>query len=254
MLDEEFRIAVYCLHNEGMGNREIARRLKISRNTVKKIIYQKGELPLADRKDKKCIDTDLLQNLYLKCDGRIQRVHEKLTEEKNIQIGYSTLCRLLQELKISAPQNSRCDQKPDIPGDEMQHDTSEYHTLFEGKKVTVIASLLYYRYSKIRYLKFYRSFNRFKMKCFFHEALNYWGYCAKTCIIDNTNLARLRGSGKKAVIVPEMETFAKRYGFEFKCHEINHSNRKAGNERSFYTVETNFFAGRNFSNLEDLNR
>ena len=33
-----------------------------------------------------------------------------------------------------------------------------------------------------------------------------------------------------------MINFGKQYGFEFVCHEINHCNRKAGNERSFYTL------------------
>ena len=33
------------------------------------------------------------------------------------------------------------------------------------------------------------------MKCFLHEALIRWGYAAGQCIIDNTNLARLRGTG-----------------------------------------------------------
>jgi hypothetical protein len=87
-------------------------------------------------------------------------------------------------------------------------------------------------------LKFYRAFNRFAMKCFLHEALMFWGYAAKQCIIDNTNLARLRGSGKQAVIVPEMASFAERYGFTFLCHAIRHPNRKAGEERSFWIVET----------------
>jgi len=67
----------------------------------------------------------------------------------------------------------------------------------------------------------------------------------------HTNLARLKGTGKNAVMVPEMKQFAKQYGFEFICHEIRHSNRKAGNERSFYTVETNFFPGRDFETLKD---
>jgi len=97
---------------------------------------------------------------------------------------------------------------------------------------------------KRRYLKFYRCFNRFQMKCFLHEALTYWGYAPRQCIIDNTNLARLRGTGAQAVIVPEMEAFAKQYGFEFCCHEKGHSDRKAGEERSFWTVETNFLTGR----------
>jgi hypothetical protein len=51
-----------------------------------------------------------------------------------------------------------------------------------------------------------------------------------------------------------MEEFSRRYGFRFECHELKHSNRKAGNERSFFTVETNFFPGRTFESLEDLNR
>jgi len=34
---------------------------------------------------------------------------------------------------------------------------------------------------------------------------------------------------------------------------IKHSNRKAGIERSFYTVETSFFPGRTFDNFKDLN-
>lgn len=92
------------------------------------------------------------------------------------------------------------------------------------------------------------------MKCFFHEALTFWGYTAYVCIIDNTNLARLRGTGKNALINPQMEQFAKQYGFEFVCHEKGHANRKAGNERGFYTVETNFFPGRKFATLEDMNR
>ncbi|MCP4751721.1 MAG: helix-turn-helix domain-containing protein, partial [Proteobacteria bacterium] len=37
-------------------------------------------------------------------------------------------------------------------------------------------------------------------------------------------------------------------------HALNHPNRKAGNERGFYTVETNFLPGRRFETMEDLNR
>ncbi len=55
-------------------------------------------------------------------------------------------------------------------------------------------------------------------------------------------------------MAPEMEQFARQYDFEFICHEIGHANRKAGNERSFYTVESNFFPGRRFESLADLNR
>jgi hypothetical protein len=91
------------------------------------------------------------------------------------------------------------------------------------------------------------------MKCFLHEALMFWGYVPRQCIIDNTNLARLRGLGSSAIIVPEMEAFARNHGFLFRCHAPKHPNRKAGNERSFFITETNFLPGRDFKDMEDLN-
>src|SRR5215472_1655707 len=104
-------------------------------------------------------------------------------------------------------------------GAEMQHDTSPYRIRLGDTPTKLIASLLYLRYSKRRYLKFFRAFNRFCMKCFLHQALMFWEYAAPICIIDNTNLARLKGTGRKAVIVPEMAAFAQAHGFRFVCHE-----------------------------------
>jgi transposase len=237
-----------------MSLREISRRLHISRNAVRKIVKQQGRFARQQRSDKKQIDNQLLERLYHECDGWIQRIHEKLLEEEGIQIGYSTLTRMLRELRLSRNQPARCDRVPDEPGAEMQHDTTVYRVKLAERSTKLIASLIYLRYSKRRYLKFYRVFNRFAMKCFLHEALMFWGYAAWQCIIDNTNLARLYGAGKHAVIVPEMREFAKRYGFRFVCHEIGHADRKAGNERSFWSVETSFLPGRTFESLEDLNR
>ena len=254
MIEADKRKAIFLLHQEGMPLREIARRLHVSRNTVGVVIAQGGQLPKLVRSPKQKIDPELLQRLYEQCGGWIQRMHEKLAEEQGIEVKYSTLTRMLRQLGISKSQQSRCAQVPDGPGAEMQHDTTVYRLKLGEQLHRVVASLLYLRYSKRRYLKFYRCFNRFQMKCFLHEALTYWGYAPRQCIIDNTNLARLRGTGAQAVIVPQMEAFAKQYGFQFRCHEKGHSDRKAGEERSFWTVETNFLAGRSFLSLNDLNR
>lgn len=254
MIEAEKRKVIYWLHKEGISIREISRRLKVCRKSIRAIIAQAGNMPDPERKDRIEIDPQQLGQLYAKCDGRVQRIHEILTEQQGIKVGYSTLTRLLRDLNISRPTKQRCGRVPDEPGAEMQHDTSAYRVKIGGKPMPVIASLLYFRYSKMRYLKFYRHFNRFKMKCFFHEALTFLEFSARVCIIDNTNLARLRGTGKDAVIVDEMRQFAQQYGFEFICHEKGHPNRKAGNERGFFTTETNFFPGRVFESLEDLNR
>jgi hypothetical protein len=238
-----------------MSVHEIVRRLHLSRNTVRTILKQKGEMPLGPRQDKMRIEEDLLRRLYEECRGWIERVHEKLVEEEGLAVSYSTVLRRVHELGLGrGHEQQRCDRVPDTAGAEMQHDTSPYQVRLDATLTSLIASLLYLRYSKRRFLRFYRRFNRFQMKCFLHEALQFWGYAAKICIIDNTNLARLRGTGANAVMVPEMADFAREHGFQFVCHEKGHANRKAGEERSFWTVETNFFPGRHFVSLEDLNR
>ena len=254
MIEPDVRSAIYQLHLAGTPQAEIGRQFHVSDRTVRRIIRQQGAVPQTVRKDKIQVDPELLRRLYQQCNGWLQRVHEKLAEEEKIKVSYSTLTRLARELELGEVRNARCDHVPDEPGAEMQHDTSVYKVKLSGKPTRVIASLLYLRYSKRRYLKFYRTFTRFAMKCFLHEALMFWGYAARQCVIDNTNLARLRGSGRLAVIVPEMAAFADRYGFKFLCHEIRHCNRKAGEERSFRTVETSFLSGRSFENLEDLNQ
>ena len=226
MIDLDVRNAIYQLHQQGMSLREISRRLHVSRQAVRKIVKQQGKLDRKERSDKKQLDAELLERLYRECDGWMQRIHEKLVEEKGIEVGYSTLTRMLRELGLSRQQPLRCDRVPDEPGAEMQHDTSVYQVRLADRRTKVIASLLYLRYSKRRYLKFYRVFNRFTMKCFLHEALMFWGCAARHCIIDNTNLARLSGGGSHAVIVPEMDAFSRAHGFQFICHALDHPNRK----------------------------
>jgi transposase len=254
MIDAELRKAVAALFARGMSAREISLRLKISRNTVRSIVAQGGRAERRERNDKIPLDRELLAQLYAECGGYAQRVHEKLVEEYRVTVEYSTLTRRLRQLGISNPPSKRCARVGDEPGAEMQHDTSQYHVTLAGSRTSLIASVLYLRYSKRRYVRFYRRFDRFRMKCFFHEALVHWGYAARVCIIDNTNLARLSGAGRNARIAPEMEEFGRRYGFRFRCHEIGHANRKAGEERSFRTIETNLLPGRTFDTLEDLNR
>ena len=97
MIGPDVRNAIYQLHQAGMSQREISRRLHVSRNAVRKIVKQQGKFARPERSDKKHIDAQLLERLYRECDGWMQRIHEKLLEEEGIQIGYSTLTRRLHE-------------------------------------------------------------------------------------------------------------------------------------------------------------
>jgi len=254
MITADTRKAVFLLHQEGTPIRQISRQLRLSRNAVRRIIAQSGQMPQSTRGPSLILDPELLRQLHQDCDGYAQRMMEILREEHGLAVKYSTLTRHLREWGITAPVSQRCERVPDEPGAEMQHDTSPFKVRVGSEWLRLQASLLYLRYSKRRYLQFYPVFDRFHMKCFLHLALMHWGYAPRICVIDNTNLARWRGLGANAVMVPEMDAFARAYGFGFLCHAPKHSDRKAGEERSFLTVETNFIPGRTFQSLEDLNR
>jgi len=58
MIDVNKRKAIFFLHNEGMGQREISRKLRVSINTVNDIINQKGQLPETIRQDKINVDPE----------------------------------------------------------------------------------------------------------------------------------------------------------------------------------------------------
>ena len=256
MHDAEKRKTAWVLFQQGVPKRQIARLLEVDKKTVSGFIKHRGELPPSSRSDKIKLDEELFRRLFGECQGYLQRVHEKLTEEHGIEIGYSTLTTRARALGLGdEADDSRCTDGELLvkPGEEMQQDTSPYVVEIGRRKRGVIGSGLYYRYCKARYLKFYLSYDRFAMKCFFHEGLSHFKFSARRCVIDNTNLAVHHGTGANAVFHPEMIAFARSHGFEWLAHEKGHANRKAGQERSFWTIETNFFPGRTFASLDDLN-
>lgn len=250
-LDE--RRTIHALFEKGIAKKKIARMLHLDPKTVRTVLQKDPQSTPARRRDKVRVDEQLLRDLYADCDGFAWRVYEKLTEEHDVQASYSTVLRLLREYRVGKPVAPRSERFEDIPGQEMQHDTSPHRVCINGKEHKLVCSGLYLRYSKMRYIKYFRRDTRFHMKCLIDEALRHWGYVAKVCIIDNTSLAIDYGTGKDAVFSTEMVRFAQNYGFCWYAHAVGHANRKAGKERNFYTVETNFLPGRRFSSLEDLN-
>jgi hypothetical protein len=78
MIATDKRKAIFLLHQEGMGVREIARRLGVSRYVVRTIIGHQGAPPSPrERSDKQPLDEELLRRLYQECHGRMVRLHEK---------------------------------------------------------------------------------------------------------------------------------------------------------------------------------
>jgi len=180
------------------------------------------------------------------------RVHELLAD-RGVEVGYSTLTRLAREQGLSAPAQKRAGRYDFAQGEEVQFDTSPHRvTLGERTGVCHCASLVL-AYSRRLYIRYFYTFSRFEAKAFLAESLVFMDGVCKRCVIDNSSVILASGSGSDAEMAPEMEAFARHYGFSFLAHRVRHPDRKARVERPFAYVERNFLAGRTFLDLQDLN-
>ena len=255
MLDQETRAVILRLKKEGRGILPIARVLKVSRNTVRKVLEEgRSEVPDFARTSSVEAHRERIEALIVSCEGNLVRVQEELGAD-GITMAYSTLTRFCREQDIGQKQKQRSGQYHFIPGEEMQHDTSPHRVTVGGVQMLLQCASVVLCFSRMLFAQVYPTFNRFYCKIFLTEAVKtFFRGSAIRCMVDNTNVVIASGTGKNAIPAPEMKAFGDRFGFEFAAHEVGDANRSARVERPFHFIEHNFYPGRTFADLDDLNR
>ena len=250
MTPNQIRDAVRTLQTQGQSLREISRMLKLSRNTVRRILRTAS--PAAE--ERQCLGVTLtyLKSAFERAQGNVVRVQQLLTAEYDLTVSYSTLTRWVREAGLRAPP-VRAGEYIFGPGEEMQHDTSPHRVLLGEKTVTAQCAALVLAYSRRLFVQYYPRYTRFEAKQFLLEAARFMDGTCPVCIIDNTSVMLAAGAGENAVIAPEMAAFARTLGFEFRAHRVGHPDRKGRIERNFFFVETNFLPARSFTDFDDLN-
>jgi hypothetical protein len=194
-----------------------------------------------------------IRELYQLCKGNRVRVAEML-EAEGVTIRYSTLTHFCRRHGIGLVPKRRAGHYDFHPGEEMQHDTSPHTVEVGGTRRPLQCASLVLCYSRVIFAQVYPRWSRFECKVFLTEGLKSFGGSAGRCMIDNSSVILAGGSGREAKIAPEMEAFAARFGFRFEAHALGHADRSARVERPFHYIENNFYPGRNFEDLPDLNR
>ena len=254
MLSQAQRTTILELSASGMPTREIARTLKLSRQSVRKVLRSKStEVPEIHRPEKAEPWRQQILELLSRCKGNLVRVHEELNE-RGANLSYQALTAFCRRHGIADHAATASGQYHFEPGVEMQHDTSPHQVEIASRKYNVQTASAVLCYSRMLFFQIYPSFQRFDCKVFLTEALKYMGGSTARVMIDNTHVVVLRGTGREMVPVPEMEAFAGRFGFDFVAHERGDANRSARVERPFSFIENNFLAGRTFANWEELNQ
>src|SRR5215470_15689386 len=253
MLSHAQRTTILELHTQGVGKREIARVLGISRVAVRKVLRSNSTaVPEMNRPQKAEPYRQQILELFDRCKGNLVRVHEEL-RAAGAEFSYAALTAFCRRHGIGSQAPVPAGHYDFLPGQELQHDTSPHELELVGKKCKVQTASAVLCYSRMLFFQCYPTFQRFDCKIFLTEALHYFGGSPKRVMIDNTHVVVLRGTGREMVPVPEMAAFAERLGFDFVAHERGDANRSARVERPFWFIETNFLAGRTFSSWPDLN-
>ena len=255
MLDQSQRQTILTLREAGHGIRAIARALGISRIAVKSVLASGDPRPPPlERAEKAEAHRDDILALYAECKGNLVRVHEELATRGIVALSYPALTAFCRKHSIGHEPKKPAGRYPFEPGKEMQHDTSPHDAHIGGALRRVQTASLVLCHSHRLFFQFYPRFTRFECKLFLTEGAQYHDGTCEHCMIDNTHVIVLSGTGKTMVPVPEMEAFSRRLHFRFVAHEKGDANRSAGVERPFHHIEHNFLAGRKFADFADANR
>jgi transposase len=254
MLSQAQRTTILELEAQKVSRREIARVLKVSRLTVRKVLRsQSAQVPLLPRPEKAEPYRQQILELGPACKGNLVRVQEELAAQGAV-LSYQTLTAFCRRHGIGQPLPVAAGQYDFAPGEELQHDTSPHELLLAGQRRKVQTASAVLCYSRLLFFQCYPTFQRFDCKVFLTEALRYFHGAPRRIMIDNTHVVVLRGTGREMVPGAEMAAFAERFGFRFVAHERGDANRSARVERPFWFIENNFLAGRTFASWQDLNQ
>ncbi len=255
MLDQTIRQTILTLHDAGHGSRAIADALGISRGAVKRVLRDgRAEPPMFVRAERGEPHRDDILALHASCKGNLVRVHEELIARGIVTLSYPALTAFCRKHGIGHEPPKPKGQYHFKPGQEMQHDTSPHDVHIGGALRRVQTASLVPCFSRRLFFQFYPRFTRFECKVFLDDAAAYHDGTCEHCMVDNSHVIVLRGTGKEMVPVPEMEAFARRLNFSFIAHEKGDANRSARVEGPFWFIERNFLAGRKFTDFADANR
>jgi len=250
-------ISLHKLYAAGKSIREIARITGHARNTVRKCLRANGipESRYGQKRGSKLdpfkplIDQFMAQGIF-NCEVLLRLLRDQ---------GYTGGITLIKDYvkphrpprKIPAVQ--RYETKPGYQA-QVDWKICEYVDLNgEVRKIPVFAMVL--GYSRMMYIEFAKRCDIHSfLRCLIH-ALEYFGGVPKTMLTDQMKTVILgMGGDRKPRWHPLFEDFAATVGMVPKVCRVRRPQTKGKVDRAVQFIEQHFMAGRQFTDVEDLNR
>jgi transposase len=260
MLEMEDQFMMRKLYDEGLTITEISRETGYNRRTVRKYI-QESDLKKYKRKKKRSSKLDPYKDFI---DARLARynlsavrIMEEI-EEQGYDGGYSTVKSYVKKVKRTTrrvPAEIRFETRPGI---QMQVDWGELeYVIVDGLKKKLYCFNAVLGYSRMRYIEFTLDCGTETFIQCHMNSFQYFGGITKEILYDNTKNVVLKRAlmSSKSTWNPLFEDFYRYYGFLPRlCKPGKEGAKTKGKvERVVGYAKNNFYLGRDYDSLNDLN-
>lgn len=239
-IDQSLYGKIRYLHQiEHLSQRQIAKKLLISRHTVEK--YMEGATVPSERKPgsgrptivtpemiefiKACIKEDIIENLP-KQKHTARRIYVRLVDEMGYTGSECTIQRRVAQIRDDIKKKKLYVPLAFSPGEAVQVDWGEAYIMLKGEKLLVNYFCMRECYSSA---VFVTAFLRQNLESFLQGLLagfEYFGGVPERVIFDNARVAVKDGFGKHAKVQNDYKAFAEHY-----CFQPVFCNIYSGNEK-----------------------
>ena len=231
---------IRTLYTEGESIRSIARRLGVSRQTVKK--YCEGNTHPDVRKSynrTSDVITNDVKNFILDCFKQdkeenlakqkhtAQRIYDRLVSEKEFKGSYSAIRDVVKQLRAEHMVPAQADMPLEYdPGDAIQIDWGESTVYIDNRKTKVNFFCGRLCYSCDIFVQAYYSQNLESFLEAQQQMFDYFKGIPKRLIFDNAKVAVREGFGLHAKATDGYKSFAAHYAFKTDFCNIASGNEK----------------------------
>lgn len=245
------------LHQAGAGIRELARRLEVSRNTVRDILLARHTqlitpttaLPAVRAPRSRLLaphEERIRTLLALYPNARPKRVF-KILKTEGFEGGHTIVKDYLRRVR---PQETKkpVERLETAPGEQSQQDWSPYTVDFGS--VSCFSWIL--SYSRRQYIDFTEREDLLTLMRCHIRGFEHLGGVTPVCLYDNQKAVVLRREGPYPIYNTRFLAFATHYGFRPHALPPRKPQYKGKIERPFWFLETSFFNCRTFVDKADL--
>jgi len=233
----------------------ISKQLGIHHDAINRVLTQSG-IPKAMRSPQASLIDDYLpfiiktlEQYPLLCASRLYA----MVVERGYQGGPDHFRHLIAEHRPRKVPEAYLRLKT-LPGEEGQVDWGHFGHLTIGQaKRPLMAFVMVLSWSRQIFLRFYLNQRTINFLRGHEAAFDYFEGLPKVLLYDNLKSATLERQGDAIRFNPQLLDFAAHYRYEPRPVAVYRGNEKGRVERSIRYIRNNFFAAREFNDLDDLN-